>query len=131
MLEKSFSLLFYLKKPKNYQKGLMPIYLRITVDEIAKEISTGRQCDPDRWNANACRVYGTKQDVKSLNAYLDTLQAKVHQARLRLIEKNEPIHAEALKNILKGNKGKSKMNLVIFQQHNDQMKGLLGKDFSA
>jgi hypothetical protein len=40
MLEKSFSLLFYLKKPKNYVSGNMPIYMRITVDEIPKEIST-------------------------------------------------------------------------------------------
>ena len=85
MLEKSFSLLFYLKKPKNYQKGSIPIYMRITVDGIPKEISTGRQCDPDRWNPNAGRIYGTREDVKLLNAYLDTLQAKVHEARLRLI----------------------------------------------
>lgn len=33
MLEESFGLLFYLKKPKNYSKGQLPIYLRITVGE--------------------------------------------------------------------------------------------------
>lgn len=55
MLEKSFRLLFYLKKPKKYRKGPMPIYLRITVDGVPKEISTGRQCEPDRWNTNANR----------------------------------------------------------------------------
>ncbi len=33
MLDKSFGLLFYLKKPKNYCKGVVPIYLRITVDK--------------------------------------------------------------------------------------------------
>ncbi len=33
----------------------MPIYLRITVDGIPKEISTGRQCGPDRWKGNAGR----------------------------------------------------------------------------
>lgn len=131
MLEKSFSLLFYLKKPKNYQKGSMPIYLRITVDGIPKEISTGRQCDPDRWNANSGRVNGTKEDVKSLNAYLDTLQTKVYEVRRRLVEKNETITADALKNVLKGTSDKSKMIMTIFQQHNDQMKSLVGKDFSA
>lgn len=52
MLEKGFSLLFYLRKPKNYHDGAMPIYLRITVNNVPKEISTGRQSDPDRWNAN-------------------------------------------------------------------------------
>src|SRR6516165_4028520 len=100
MLEKSFSLLFYLRKPKNYQKGLMPIYLRITVNGIPKEISTARLCEPDRWNANACRAYGTTEQAKSLNAFLDALQTKVHQARLRLLEKNQAITSGSLMNVL-------------------------------
>lgn len=130
MLEKSFSLLFYLKKPKNYQKGSMPIYLRITVDGIPKEISTGRQCDLDRWNSNAGRVNGTKEDVKSLNAYLDTLQTKVYEVRRQLLEKNITITAEGLKNSLKGTSETARMIMVIFQQHNEQVKSLVGKDFS-
>jgi site-specific recombinase XerD len=108
----------------------MPIYLRITVDGIPREISTARQCDPDRWNANSGRAYGTTEQVKSLNAFLEALQTKVHEARLRLLEKNESINTDALMNLLKGKKDKSKMILVIFQQHNDQMKSLVGKDFS-
>jgi hypothetical protein len=51
MLDKSFRLLFYLKKPKNYSKGEIPIYLRITVDGISKELSVKRSCDPGRWNS--------------------------------------------------------------------------------
>ena len=130
MLEKSFSLLFYLKKPKNYLKGTMPIYLRITVDGIPKEIYTGRQCDPDRWNANAGRCNGTKEDAKSLNAFLDILQTKVYEARRKLLEKNEIITSERLKNTLKGTDGTARMLMKIFQQHNDEVKSLVGKDFA-
>jgi len=130
MLEKRFSLLFYLKKPKNYEKGLMPIYLRLTIDGIPKEISTARQCEPDRWNSNSGRAYGTTEQVKSLNAFLDALQTKVHNARLRLLEKDQSINSDALMNILKGKKEKSKMLLAVFQEHNNQMKSLVGKDFS-
>ncbi len=67
MLEKSFSLLFYLKKTKNYRIGNMPIYLRITVDGIPKEITTGRNCDPDKWNANAGRLicFSVKMQITS------------------------------------------------------------------
>ena len=130
MLEKSFSLLFYLKKPKNYLKGPMPIYVRITVDGIPKEICTSRQCDPDRWNANAGRVNGTKEDVKLLNAYLDTLQTKVYEVRRQVLEKNETLTAKLLKNTLKGISEKSKTVIEIFQDHNDQMKSLVDKDFS-
>jgi len=130
MLEKTFSLLFYLKKPKNYLKGIRPIYLRITVDGIPKEISTGRQCDPDRWNANTGRCNGTKEDAKLLNAFLDILQTKVYEVRRKLLEKNEIITAERLKNTLKGTDGTVRMLMKIFQQHNDEVKNLVGKDFA-
>ena len=95
----------------------MPIYLRITVDGIAKEISTCRQCDPDRWNTNAGRYNATKEDAKLLNAYLDTLQTKVYEAKRQLIEKNEIISAEGIRNTLKGKTEQAKMILQIFQQH--------------
>jgi site-specific recombinase XerD len=131
MLEKSFSLLFYLKKPKNYVKGEMPIYLRITVDGIPKEISTGRSCDALKWNSNAGRCNGTKEDVKTLNAFLDTLQTKVYEVRRRLLEKNETITSDALKSVLKGRNENAKMILKVFEQHNDEVKSLIGKDFSA
>ena len=130
MLEKSFSLLFYLKKPKNYKEGEMPIYLRITVDGIAKETSIGRQCEPDKWNAKAGRASGIKENVKSLNAYLDTIQIKIYEGRRKLLEKDEIITSDSLKNFLKGTGDKPKTIIAIFQQHNNQMKSLVGKDFA-
>jgi len=49
-MKTNFSLLFYLKKPKNHQNGLVPIYLRITVNGKRAETSTGRECVPVLWN---------------------------------------------------------------------------------
>ncbi|MDN5284429.1 MAG: site-specific integrase [Mucilaginibacter sp.] len=65
-MKTNFSLLFYLKKPKNYQNGLVPIYLRITVNGKWVETSTGRECVPALWNSNAGRFKGTKEEIKSL-----------------------------------------------------------------
>ncbi len=62
MLDKSFGLLFYLKKPKNYVKGAIPIYMRITVNGVPKELSTKRIFDLNRWNPSAERASGTKED---------------------------------------------------------------------
>jgi len=43
-MKTNFSLLFYMKKQKNYQSGAAPIYMRITVDgkraEISRQMST-------------------------------------------------------------------------------------------
>ncbi|MEB0260871.1 MULTISPECIES: Arm DNA-binding domain-containing protein [unclassified Mucilaginibacter] len=52
----------------------MANYLRVTVDGQRAEASTGKTCDPARWNTQAGRAIGTKEDVRSLNSYLDTLQ---------------------------------------------------------
>ncbi|WP_229208687.1 Arm DNA-binding domain-containing protein [Dyadobacter luticola] len=71
------SLLFYLKKPKNYQKGPVPIYLRITVESKRAEFITGRECEPGRWNAVAGRVTGAKEAVKSVNVYLGNLEQQL------------------------------------------------------
>ncbi|WP_121354100.1 site-specific integrase [Flavisolibacter nicotianae] len=130
MLEKSFGLLFYLKKPKNYQKGNMPIYMRITVDGTAKEISTSREWDPAKWNVHGQRAAGTKEESKALNIFLNTLQAKVYQARRQLLEDNKTITAELLKNILKGKTERAKMLMEEFHYHNEQVKSLIGKEYA-
>ena len=66
MLEKSFAILFYLKKPKGYTKGEMPIYMRITVNQVAKEITTKRTCEPERWNSQAQRLKGTNEASRKI-----------------------------------------------------------------
>jgi site-specific recombinase XerD len=130
MLDKSFGLLFYLKKPKNYVKGEIPIYLRITVDGVTKELSLKRSCDPNRWNSDAGRASGTKENVKTLNNYLETYQAKVYEAKRKLIESNQIITASAIKDILVGNDQRNKMLIKIFENYNNDVEKLIGKDYS-
>jgi site-specific recombinase XerD len=130
MLEKSFGLLFFMRKSKNYTGGLLPIYIKITVDGLPKEISTKRKWDPERWNPQAGRASGTREDVKTLNQYLDSLEQKIHQAKRKLLEENQPITAEGIKNILTGNVEKKKTLLEVFQHHNDQLHALVGVDFA-
>ena len=85
MVTKRFSLLFRLKKPKGYAKGIMPVYMRITVDSERTEISLDREFDPARWNKKAGRATGTKEDTRALNAYLDMLQVKIYEAHRELV----------------------------------------------
>lgn len=76
-MKSNFHLLFYLRKQKNYKGGSMAIYMRITVNGKRADMSTGRECDPVKWNSHTGRAIGTKEEIKSLNNYLDSLQTKV------------------------------------------------------
>lgn len=89
-MKNTFSLLFYLKKPRNCVTGAMPIYMRITVDGGLNELSTGKQCDPDRWCSRSNRLKGVRENVKVLNSLLDTIVKTVHNAHLDLL-KNEKL----------------------------------------
>lgn len=131
MLPKRFSLLFFLKKPKNYVKGNLPIYLRVTVEAERIELSTQRDCEPERWNPSSGRVNGVKEEIKSLNVYLDSLQTKVYEVHRSLLDKGDPITADNIKKKLRGETERPRMILEIFQQHNDQVGKLVGKDFSS
>ncbi len=131
MLEKSFAILFYLKKPKAYTKGAMPIYLRITVNGVPKEMTTKQECEPERWNTYAQRVKGTNEASRNLNCYLDTLERQIHDARMKLMDSHTTITAEALKNALTGQTERSKMLLEVFGEHNRQMAALVDKDYSS
>jgi site-specific recombinase XerD len=127
MVGKTFSLLFYLKKPKNYKQGPVPVYLRITVDGNAKELSLGRQWEISKWNSDSGRATGTKEDAKKLNEFIDTLRSKVYNARLQLVEKNEIVSSEALKMALTGDDRKAYYLLKIFDEHNGKMETLIEK----
>lgn len=104
MPEKSFGLLFYLKKPRKYQEGNVPVYLRITVDGVSKEVSTRRTCEPERWSSEAQRVKGTKMEQKSLNAYLDMLERKVYEAQVYMFEHMVPLQCDKHPAIERGGK---------------------------
>src|SRR5690606_32083945 len=125
----NYSLLFYLKKPKNYAGGAKPIYMRITVAGEPTEVSTGRECDPLRWNPKANRAKGTKEDIRGLNAYLDMLERKVANAHLQLVKDGAEITAESLKLKFLG-KGVQRRHLMeTFMEHNRKMEALLGNGF--
>jgi len=119
-----------MKKPKYYKSGPAPIYIRITVGGKRAELSTGRDCEPSRWNTQAGRANGTKEDVRTLNAYLNELQMKLHEVHRQLIEEDAVISADAIRNKFSG-KGEMTRNLIeIFHDHNKKVETLIDSEYS-
>ena len=130
-MDKTFGLLFHLKKEnKNYDDQLT-VYMRITVDGSYCEISTKRKCSSSSWNASAGRINGKSDQAKAFNSYLDTLQQKVFEAKRKLIETDKEISAESIKDLLLGrNKQRPQMLLEVFKYHNEQIAALVGQEYA-
>lgn len=131
MLEKSLGLLFFLKKPRNYDGGPMCIYLRVTVDGIPKEMSVKRSWEPAKWNTKANRASGSKEDAKDLNHYLDVLKNKTYEIRKNMIDRGKVITSDAIIKMLSGAEQRDRLLLVLFKKHNDDMKEMIGKGATA
>ncbi len=129
-MNKTFGLLFYLKKSKVDSQGKAPIYLRITVDGKRSEITTKRYLESNRWSNEANRAIGRTEDIRELNAYLDILTAKVYRHHKDLIEANRQVTSETLKNQILGIEEKERTLVALFKSHNANVKKLVGKEFA-
>lgn len=130
-MNKTFGLLFYLKKSKANASGKLPIYLRITIDGKRTEISTKRTIEIEKWSVEANKAIGRTEDVRELNAYLDSLISRVYQSHRDLIQDNKEVTAETLKNKFLGVEEKQVTLITLFKEHNKRVEKLIGKGYST
>ncbi|MDR1698735.1 MAG: site-specific integrase [Prevotellaceae bacterium] len=124
------SILFYAKRAKTTTAGLIPIYLRVTVDGERIEISTKRYTQPEKWSVEGNCMKGTSAETKATNSFLDALKAKVYEHQQALIRENKIVNAENMRNKMLGIEKRNHRLVPIFQKHNDEVAALIGRDFS-
>jgi site-specific recombinase XerD len=128
-MEATFNISTFIKS-NNADSSRALIYLRITVDGQRAEISIKRSIDRDRWDANANKMRGNKEDARQINALLDSLTLKLNKIYGKLVENNEVITANRIKDIFLGKDVKKKTLLEAFQDHNEMVRTRVGIDFS-
>jgi site-specific recombinase XerD len=74
---------------------------------------------------------GTREDARSLNAYLGALQTRVYEVYLQLLTDRGEITAEALKLGLTGAKKSTRTLVPIFRRHNEQLAKLVGAEYAS
>jgi site-specific recombinase len=122
----SISLLFRIRKPKNYKSGQFPINLRITVDGQRCEIAMSRKCDPSKRSPQVGKAKGTREDIKQLNAFLDDTQIKILNLHRQMTESYEEFKIQTLKNRFTGKTSKTRTLLDVFTNHSEKMRVLVG-----
>jgi site-specific recombinase XerD len=126
----NISILFYLKRVKTNNQGLTPIFQRITINSKRLDNSTGKYIDPNKWNSDTSRMRGNSEEARLLNAHLDNLKVKIFTAEKKLIASELEITIENLKNALHHKLNRKRMLVPIFQDHNNKIKELIGKEYA-
>jgi len=131
-MENRISVLFYARKSKKTSKGLVPIYIRITVNGQRLEQSIQRYVPAAQWSAAAGRVKGNNEQAHQINRYLDTLNGKVLRLEREMVVDGVAVNFDNFREKWVGLTEAPRMLIEIFQQHNDQMAALIraGKDYA-
>ncbi|WP_375181224.1 site-specific integrase [Chryseobacterium sp.] len=129
-MNKTFNLLFFIKKNKIRTNGTAPIYLRITIEGKIADIAAKRYIDPQKWDIKAHKAVGNTQEVKTLNLYLKTLEQKVYDYHYEMLKEENDVTAIGLKSKLLGTDREKRMLIPIFQEHNNKVEALVGQDFA-
>ncbi|AZA60017.1 site-specific integrase [Chryseobacterium indoltheticum] len=129
-MNKTFNLLFFIKKNKIRTNGTAPIYLRITIDGKAADITAKRYIDPKKWDHKAHKAVGNSLEAKTLNNYLKTLEQQVYDSHYLMLKEEDFVTAESLKSKLLGTDITTRTLIPIFQDHNDKVEALVGQDFA-
>jgi Arm DNA-binding domain len=111
------SLSFQLKQSKSLPNGTAPIYLRITIGEDRVELSTKKYVLPERRNPAMQKVSGTGEEVRTINAYLKTMEQEVFQARQALILENKEVTSGNIKSKLLGQDIERRWIIEEFKDH--------------
>lgn len=130
-MQTTFSILFYPRGNDIDRNGNAPIYARITVNGKRSEFSIKRKVLLTKWNSDAGKMRGTTSEVRELNKYMATIRTKLNKIQEQLSEKETLVTAQKIKNTYLGKTIKHKMLLEIFQEHNNKVEKLIGKDFAA
>lgn len=126
----NFSILFFIRKTR-ILNNKVPIYLRVTVQGKRAEISVRRRVLLSIWNSTAGKATGNSSESQMLNRYLNKVENNIYKSYQRLLDQEKSFTAKDVVDLYAGKKEETKMLLQIFQEHNDQVNKLIGKDFAA
>ena len=130
MKRATFTILFFIKRSKLLKTGEAPVYLRITSNGDSSEISIKRSIKPSLWDTTRNKAKGASPEAAVLNDYISSVRGQLFMHQRELQEAGKQITAKVLLSTFLG-VGEKQWSLVeLFQEHNDNLKQLIGNGFS-
>lgn len=121
------SILFFIKRKKLLKDGTAPIYIRITINKITTEFSSGKSVIPSQWITTKGRVKGNNLLNKQLNSYLEQQEYTIREIIIAFKQEGKQVSAQDVSRRYKGEDEKSTTFLALYEEHNTQLEQLIGK----
>lgn len=129
-MKTKITLHFYAKKTKANVAGLVPIYIRLTVDGERLEFSSKKFIEKSKWSDDLSKMKGSSEEARSINNYLDSIKSQVIDAQMTLTHKKEVLTIDNFRKLLFAESDSQRMLLPIYRDHNNRIEELLGNGYA-
>jgi site-specific recombinase XerD len=123
-------LLFWINSRRIYKNGMVPIYVRITVDGLRVELSLARTVPEEYWDKSAQIVSNKYEEAGVLNSYLTMVKGQLMSIYNQSIACQEKITAALIRDKYLGKDAKNQKKTITeaFEYHNIKMEELVKID---
>jgi len=115
---------FFVKRDKE-SNGMVPVYVRISVDGRSVDVSVKRRVMTSNWDCARESLMGTRSEAKQFNSYLETIRTDLTNIYTNLRNQRKPISAELIKNTYCGIAPTEQSLLGLIDYHNNHLKSKL------
>jgi site-specific recombinase XerD len=122
---------FYAKSTKANGNGLLPIYVRLTIDGKRFEYSTKKFIEPSKWSTELSKMKGNSEEARSINNLLDFTRNRINEIQFELLKDGVSLNIEEFKNRILGIKERERLLIPIFTEHNRKIKELVGTEYAS
>ncbi len=119
-VNEDLSILFWLKREKATKEGLIPIYVRITVNGDRENFSSGKKIHPDFWNSETETASSNCSDGRLINSYITKTKAELERHYNQLAGLHKKVKATMVKEAYMPKPTVQKSLMQAFKLHNDE-----------
>jgi len=119
-VNQELSILFWLWKAKQTKDGMVPIYVRITVNGLRDGFSSGKKIHADYWNEETGFAVRACKDAVSINNYITKTSKDLERCYNELCDEHDDVTAKMVKNAFLFRPEPKPTLMKAFQVHNDE-----------
>lgn len=124
----NLSILFWLRASAVNKSGKAPLLVRITIDGVKVDFSSGMTVDVKLWNVDKKQVSGKSPEAERINKYILSSEVKLNSIYDKLVDQEIDVSPEIIKNIFTG-KTKEKITLISsITEHNQSFERKIEKE---
>jgi len=130
-MTQTISVTFFARKDRTTDDGLKPVFMRISLMNKRLTLATKIFVKQHEWSDQNGKLKTNSEEARRVNKNLEAFKMKAFDYQRELMHEGKAVTLESMKAKWYGlTLEKARMLMDVFKEHNEQMKALIGQEFS-